>query len=271
MGDVVHLTADREIAFHPLAEFFPLMDGGEFAQLVNSIKENGLRDPIVTYEQKILDGRNRYRACIEADIAPRYVQFSDGNPVLFVIDRNLHRRHLNESQRALIAARLASPKDGQRVDLINKNGEGGQNCPPVFSAERAGEILNVSRTSVIAARKVLKEATPKEIKMVEAGELGVSNLAKAIHNQQPPQDREQIRARNRDNGKKKRAHTVRVNGQIWSQLRDALNNLTSLPLPKDVVPIARSGDKTGLVDKKLLNAHKWLEDFLNEWTNGNEA
>jgi hypothetical protein len=94
------------LKFHPLADIFPLMEGAEFDELVADIKTHGLRCSIITYDGMILDGRNRYNACLKAGVEPA-AQEGDGNildPVAFVISANIHRRHLSaEDKRKLIA------------------------------------------------------------------------------------------------------------------------------------------------------------------------
>jgi hypothetical protein len=46
---------------HPLASLFPPMGRYEYEELKADILRNGLRMPIVLFEERILDGRNRYR------------------------------------------------------------------------------------------------------------------------------------------------------------------------------------------------------------------
>jgi ParB-like chromosome segregation protein Spo0J len=58
------------LEFHPLADIFPLLEGEEFNNLVSDIKANGLHEAIIVYEDKILDGRNRYRALLALGIDP---------------------------------------------------------------------------------------------------------------------------------------------------------------------------------------------------------
>src|SRR5207253_2106319 len=103
-----------QLEFHPLADAFPLLEGKEFEELVDDIKTYGQREPVVLHEDKILDGRNRYRACRALGIEPRTAAFervaaTDDTPEAYVISVNAHRRHLTaEDRRRAITKLLAA-------------------------------------------------------------------------------------------------------------------------------------------------------------------
>jgi hypothetical protein len=90
-----------KLQFHPLAEIFPLIEGVEFDELVEDIRANGLHEPIVVYEDQILDGRNRYRACQAAGIEPAFTVYTGDDPVGYVAAGILtkERRHSREYTR----------------------------------------------------------------------------------------------------------------------------------------------------------------------------
>lgn len=93
---------------HPLCTLFPRVEGAEFDSLVADIKSNGLREPITLVDGMVLDGGNRYRACLEAGVEPIFSEFGGENIVSFVLSKNLHRRHLSPSQSAAIVASAAN-------------------------------------------------------------------------------------------------------------------------------------------------------------------
>lgn len=90
-----------ELKQHPLSAAFPAMSAEDFAALVEDIKANGQREPVMVYEGMVLDGWHRYRACLQIGAKPQQFTFpADKDPVAFVLSHNLHRRHLTPSQRA---------------------------------------------------------------------------------------------------------------------------------------------------------------------------
>ena len=94
-----------QLDFHPVANIFPLMTGAEYDALVSDIAEHGQREAIWLHtDGRIIDGRNRYRACCDIGLVPECKTWDgSGSLIAFVVSLNLHRRHLTSSQRAVVA------------------------------------------------------------------------------------------------------------------------------------------------------------------------
>lgn len=155
---------------HDIANIFPGMGTAEFAALCADIKANGLREAIWLYQGAVIDGRHRMRACAEVGVTCYTKTYTGDDPVGFVVSLNLHRRHLDSSQRAMVAARLANLGNGQKASSANLH------STPVSQAQ-AAELLNVSTRSVAAATKVRDEGAPELVKAVESGRVSVSVAA----------------------------------------------------------------------------------------------
>jgi N6-adenosine-specific RNA methylase IME4/ParB-like chromosome segregation protein Spo0J len=172
------------LEFHPLADVFPLVAGRDFDELVADIRDHGLHEPIVVYEDKILDGRNRLRACEAAGVVPQFEIYTGDDPVAYVVSLNLRRRHLDESQRAMVAAKLATLKQGARTDL-SPIGE--------MSQGQAATLLNVGKRSVERAAEVRDHGAPELVQAVERGEVSVAAAADVAT--LPAQEQQEIVAR----------------------------------------------------------------------------
>lgn len=158
---------------HELAEIFPRMVGEDFVNLKQDIKENGLREAIWLFEGKVLDGRNRFYACQEVGVVPEFREYTGDNPLAFVISLNLKRRHLSESQRAMVAASIANMQRGG--DTVSEQSANLRNG--LVSQTQAAEMLNVSERAVSSANKVKAEGALELIEAVQSGEVKVSVAA----------------------------------------------------------------------------------------------
>jgi ParB-like chromosome segregation protein Spo0J len=161
---------------HTLADLIPAMTEAEYVELRESIKAQGQLEPITIYDNLILDGRHRYRACRELGVEPKFSNFYDGGDddaaLQFVLGKNLHRRHLNESQRAMIAAEIAKLERGSN----QHRKEDAPNGAP--SQDAAAKLLKVSRRNVQRAKVVKEKGTPELAKAVTDGKIKVSAAAK---------------------------------------------------------------------------------------------
>jgi hypothetical protein len=167
---------------HSIADIFPMLpeDSIGFQAILDDIKANGLQQPIWLYEGQVLEGRHRVRILqlLGRDELEKYEQYKDyvGNdPIGFVLSANLHRRHLNESQRAMVAAKLADLGVG-----ANQHTKGGT------SIDAASKLLNVGRASIDRAKVVLAKGDPSLIKDVEGGNKSVSSAANEVKQPEQP-------------------------------------------------------------------------------------
>ncbi len=153
--------------FHPLAQLLPMIEGAAYDELVADVKARGVQRPIVLFDEKILDGRNRYMAARDAGVGYRVVEYTGDDPVGFVMSENVQRRHLSTSQRAMVAAKLADLPRG-----ANQHRE-----QPLPTAAEAASMLSVSTRAVETARVVEREAAPEVKAMAEQGKISVSAAA----------------------------------------------------------------------------------------------
>lgn len=161
-----------EYMIHPVAELFPAMSATEFAKLKADIAANGLRQPIIIWQEQIIDGRHRYAALKELGKWSAFYERElddDADPIAYAISTNLTRRHLTESQRAMVAAELANMKKGRPSE---------ENAPiGAFSQDEAAEMLGVSRRSIQRATETRKKAAPELANAVKEGKVSVAAAA----------------------------------------------------------------------------------------------
>lgn len=162
--------------FHPVADIFPKMTSAEFSELRASIKANGVREPVLVADDMIADGRHRWKAAEAEGVDCPTVQYNPSKHgtslVQYVMDKNLHRRQMTTSQRAMIATN-ALPILESEAEKREKSGKADPtaNLPQgraPTSAAKAAVAAGVSERSVREA-KILKAKAPELAAEVAAG------------------------------------------------------------------------------------------------------
>lgn len=173
--------------FHPIADIFPNMSESEFLELKEDIQKNGLIEPIWTHQDKIIDGRNRYNACMELGVKPRFKKWTQINGtslIDFVIALNLKRRHLTASQKAMSAVdalpffekdakkrKLSTLKKGKKVSdraLMPQRANGNGR-----SRDLVSKLFNVSGRYVQYGKSI-QETMPDVADQIRNGNLTIT-------------------------------------------------------------------------------------------------
>ena len=150
---------------HPLSAMFPQITEEDFGKLAADIKLNGLHQPIMRYQGKILDGNNRYRACELVKIAPKFADFTGDDAAArnYVISANIHRRHLSSEQRREIIATLLKADPGMSNRQIGETTKTSHHTVEAVRTEleATGQLAQLDKTTGADGKSRKRKGRPK--------------------------------------------------------------------------------------------------------------
>jgi len=172
----------------------PEMQQEAYSSLKNDIEKNGFDNkfPIYIYEDEIIDGWNRFKACKELEVTPIYKHFTGSSlEALTFILRTNNRRDLSSSQRACLAAdsdeiieTLTKEIEQERRNKISeaRQNETTQLIAPSKKEEneartKLAKTFGTNRSYVSDAQRFKKEK-PEVFEQIKNGTINISEAKK---------------------------------------------------------------------------------------------
>lgn len=183
-----HTIPTFGIEIHPDANTVRMMTDEEYVALRDDIEKNGQLVPATICQGKLLDGRNRLKACHELGVGlwVENAGDSDVDTVAMVYSLNVTRRHLNTAERAFMGADMANlengARDGFRGNQYQKGGEVKSKMDSTkqsrkYTRHEAAAVVECSPQDITAARNVRKYAPELEEK-AKRGEIHIREAEK---------------------------------------------------------------------------------------------
>ncbi len=257
--------------FHPITNIFPLMAEEEFKDLVKDIRKHGLREPIWTWKGKIVDGRNRYLACEKAGVKLQLREWDgEGSLVEFIISLNLHRRHLSQSQKAMISENMLpfleeEAKERQAIGHYNapqyKENPVREIIPELDKGrarDHAAKLVGTNPHYVSDAKKI-KQKSPEIAEKVVKGKLSIPEAKLLI--KQPEEVQKKVLEKVANGEVKKAREGIREVKREELKKHDPENN-KSLITPIDICKEVASLSSTDLMVVYQLRSSALSEEEI---------
>ena len=250
---------------HELSAKFSRMSPEALEAMAEDIKLNGLQHSILLYEGKVLDGWNRYEACLKAGVNPRTTIFRGKDPAAIVISENLHRRHdMTPGQRALMVveirawARTGKPAKGATV-------------APLQTVEKMAEEAGTGERVVQQAKVVEANGTDEVKDAVKGGEIAINKAAAVAKKPKREQAKALAEAKEKKPKKPKAAKPKNEDGSIKELLAQSDEDAKRIAALEALVKSLKQSDKDKEIEK-LHAKYAALEGRLQQcMTTQNEA
>jgi len=172
-----------------LESLIPPLSNEEFKQLERNILEEGIREPLITWNGILIDGHNRYRIAQEHDMNYETLEkeFENINRVKeWMIHNQFGRRNLSNYQRSVLALHLDSVfKERAKEKMKLSEGKGIQKSedlkePEFIVMKEIGKVANVSHDTIAKVKKIEANATPEVKARLNTGTMSINEAYKEI-------------------------------------------------------------------------------------------
>jgi len=158
---------------HPLSAAFPPMSDEELQNLKDSIDVVGVQNPIVIYEDKIIDGWHRYKVANELRLpCPTVYLAEDIDPQDFVLANNKARRHLTRGQIAMAYTKV------YQWHPAGKPNSKGVPSTSLKTKQELAKLSGTSESSIAQAKAVLIKGSKPVQEAVQSGKISLKRGAK---------------------------------------------------------------------------------------------
>jgi hypothetical protein len=239
---------------HPAANIFPLMQGDDFAALVDDVKANGLLEPVwLTAAGELLDGRNRARACAAANVPIATKVYTGADPIGFAVSLNMKRRHLTTGQKAAVAADLEKVYAAEGLRRMAAGGaasapgrpaEKGQADLPDLSdkawqaRDQAASVVGTSGRAVSRFKRV-QETAPELAEKVRGGHVALDRAERIVRDLEAAERRASEAVAQQQNIQIGTLVDLRHGDfrEVMADLTDVDAIITDPPYPRDYLPL----------------------------------
>ena len=187
-----------------LESLIPPLSNEEFKQLERNILEEGIREPLITWNGILIDGHNRYRIAQEHDMNFETLEkeFENINSVKeWMINNQFGRRNLSNYQRSVLALQLENvfrEKAKENLKIYNGNQydapcQISDNLQKIDTKKEIAKVANVSHDTIAKVKKIEATATPEVKEKLNTGTMSINEAYKEIKKEEIELKRKEIR------------------------------------------------------------------------------
>jgi ParB-like chromosome segregation protein Spo0J len=252
---------------HELSSAFPDLEEPAFYELQEDIKTNGLRNPITLFDNKVIDGWHRLRACMNLGLEPSVIELN-GDPVDFVIGQNINRRHLTASQRAMALATC----NAWRGIGSNQHDQLSYQQDSSLSIRELADKAKVSKETALRAKQVSQKGSEDIKEQVRRGAMTLAAAAQVVDGSKPrkapkpPAGDDELKKAYQKLAKDYNKLQARYD-DLNEQYEETLSNYSELAKEIEILDAIRNNESVGKMKQMQLEIEtltRARDDYMNE-------